>query len=73
MVGNGGRGSIMRYQVIECLREGIPLDQNLCEGCFWSAAAPLSEASVAQEGAPQQFPDFIRGDWEKTKPLGIVQ
>ena len=23
-------------------------------------------------GAPQVFPDFTRGDWKRTKPLGIV-
>jgi len=33
---------------------------------------PLSEASVAQGGAPQPFPDFTRGKWEMTKPLSIV-
>jgi predicted dehydrogenase len=72
MGGHGGMDFIMRYRIIECLREGIPLDQNLYEGCFWSAVAPLSEASIAQEGTPQQFPDFTRGGWKKTKPLGIV-
>jgi predicted dehydrogenase len=73
MGGHGGMDFIMRYRIIECLREGLPLDQNLYEGCFWSVVAPLSEASVAQDGAPQQFPDFTRSEWKKTKPLGIVQ
>jgi predicted dehydrogenase len=72
MGGHGGMDFIMRYRIIECLREGIPLDQNLYEGCFWSAVSPMSEASVAQDGAPQQFPDFTRGEWKNTKPLGIV-
>jgi predicted dehydrogenase len=72
MGGHGGMDFIMRYRIIECLREGIPLDQNLYEGCFWSAVAPLSEISVVQEGTPQQFPDFTRGEWKKTKPLSIV-
>ncbi len=72
MGGHGGMDFIMRYRIIECLRKGEPLDQNVYEGCFWSAVAPLSEVSVAQNGAPQQFPDFSRGDWKKTKPLDIV-
>jgi len=72
MGGHGGMDFIMRYRIIECLREGMPLDQNLYEGCFWSAVSPLSEASVAQDGAPQEFPDFTRGEWKNTKPLGIV-
>lgn len=28
---------------------------------------------VAQGGMPQVFPDFTRGDWKTTAPLGIVQ
>jgi len=72
MGGHGGMDFMMRYRMIECLRKGIPLDQNVYEGCFWSAVAPLSEASVAQGGVPQKFPDFSRGGWIKTNPLAIV-
>ncbi len=72
MGGHGGMDFIMRYRMIECLRLGQPLDQNVYEGAFWSAVSPLSEKSVAEEGAPQVFPDFTRGEWKNTKPLGIV-
>jgi len=72
MGGHGGMDFIMRYRIIECLREGLPLDQNVYEGCFWSAVTPLSEASVAQDGAPQAFPDFTRSEWKNTKPLDII-
>lgn len=37
MGGHGGMYFIMRYRIIECLRLGQPMDQNLYEGCFWSA------------------------------------
>ncbi len=70
--GHGGMDGIMRYRIVECLRKGLPLDQNLYEGCFWSAVGPLSEASVANGGAPQNFPDFTRGGWETTKPLSVI-
>jgi hypothetical protein len=63
---------IMRYRIIECLRKGLPLDQNVYEGCFWSAVGPLSEVAVAQNGTSQQFPDFTGGAWENTNPLEIV-
>lgn len=72
MGGHGGMDFMMRYRIIECLRSGSPLDQNVYEGCLWSAVGPLSEASVAQDGMPQEFPDFTRGDWKKTKPLAII-
>ena len=70
--GHGGMDFIMRYRIIECLREGQPLDQNLYEGAFWSVVTPLSEASVKGDGVPQEFPDFTRGEWKNTDPLGIV-
>lgn len=72
MGGHGGMDFIMRYRMIECLRLGQPLDQNVYEGAFWSAVSPLSEKSVAEDGAPQAFPDFTRGEWKNTKPLEIV-
>jgi hypothetical protein len=72
MGGHGGMDFLMLFRVVECLRKGEPLDQNVYEGCFWSAVGPLSEASVAQDGMPQDFPDFTRGQWKNTKPLGII-
>ena len=70
--GHGGMDGIMMYRIVECLQQGQPLDQNLYEGCFWSAVSPLSEDSVASGGQPQNFPDFTRGNWKNTKPLGII-
>lgn len=72
MGGHGGMDFMMRYRVVECLQKGQPLDQNIYEGCFWSAVAPLSEQSVAQDGQVQNFPDFTRGQWKHTTPLAIV-
>ncbi len=72
MGGHGGMDFLMLYRIIECLRTGQPLDQNVYEGCFWSSVAPLSEASVKAGGAPQDFPDFTRGNWKTTKSLGVI-
>lgn len=70
--GHGGMDGMMMYRIVECLQKGLPLDQNVYEGCFWSAVSPLSERSVATGGAPQPFPDFTRGKWKDTKPLEII-
>ena len=70
--GHGGMDGIMMYRIVECLQKGLPLDQNLYEGCFWSAVAPLSERCVASGGSPQNFPDFTRGNWKNTNPLQII-
>ena len=72
MGGHGGMDFLMLFRIIECLRKGEPLDQNVYEGCFWSAVGPLSEKSVKEDGMPQDFPDFTRGGWKTTKPLGII-
>jgi predicted dehydrogenase len=70
--GHGGMDGMMVYRIMECLQKGLPLDQNVYEGCFWSAVGPLSELSVATDGMPQPFPDFTRGNWKKTEPLEII-
>ncbi|WP_242158444.1 Gfo/Idh/MocA family protein [Aestuariivivens sediminis] len=73
MGGHGGKDFMMLFRIVECLRQGEPLDQNVYEGCFWSAVSPLSERSVEQGGAPQVFPDFTRGEWKRTHPLTIIK
>ncbi len=70
--GHGGMDGIMMYRIIECLQKGEPLDQNVYEGAFWSAVTPLSAKSIVSGGNPQNFPDFTRGKWKDTEPLGIV-
>lgn len=72
MGGHGGMDFLMLFRIIECLRNGEPLDQNVYEGVYWSSVAPLSEKSVAEDGMPQDFPDFTRGEWKNTKPLDII-
>lgn len=70
--GHGGMDFVMLWRIIYCLRNGEPLDQNVYEGCSWSVVSPLSEESVNRNGAPVAFPDFTRGRWRDTLPLGIV-
>ncbi|MFZ9940737.1 MAG: Gfo/Idh/MocA family protein [Luteolibacter sp.] len=72
MGGHGGMDFIMLVRMVECLRNGEPLDQNVYEGAFWSAVQPLSSDSEREGGMPQMFPDFTRGDWKTTQPLSIV-
>ncbi len=72
MGGHGGMDYLMLYRMVECLRQGEPLDQNVYEGALWTAVSDLSELSIRAGGAPQLFPDFTRGDWKTTHPLGII-
>ena len=70
--GHGGMDFIMDYRLIYCLKNGLPLDQDVYDAAAWSAVVPLSCASVARGSQPLQMPDFTRGDWETNVPLGIV-
>jgi hypothetical protein len=72
MGGHGGMDFLMLYRMVECMRKGEPLDQNVYESAAWSAVYPLSEKSVKEDGMPQNFPDFTRGNWKTTKPLSII-
>lgn len=72
MGGHGGMDFILLARIVECLRQGQPLDQNVYEGALWSAVRPLSAQSESAGGEPQQFPDFTRAGWQATPPLDIV-
>lgn len=63
--GHGGMDFIMDYRLIYCLRNGLPLDQDVYDAAEWSAIIELSRSSVANNGMPVQIPDFTRGAWQK--------
>lgn len=71
-MGHGGMDFVMRWRIVQCLREGLPMDQDVYDGAAWSVIAPLSEQSVAKNGEPAEVPDFTRGGWKTTAPLGVV-
>jgi len=71
--GHGGMDYIEDLRLIECLNQGEPLDVDCYDGASWSAMCELSERSVAQNGRPQDVPDFTRGAWKSRPPLGIVE
>jgi hypothetical protein len=70
--GHGGMDFVMRWRIVQCLREGQPLDQSVYDAAAWSSISALSERSVAQGGMPMDVPDFTRGAWDTAAPLGIV-
>lgn len=70
--GHGGMDFLMVFRLIECLRNGEPLDQDVYDAAAWSAIGPLSEKSIQKRGSAVPFPDFTRGKWKTMAPLGIV-
>jgi hypothetical protein len=69
--GHGGMDFIMDWRLIDCLRNGLPVDQPVYDGVAWSSIAPLSEWSVANRSQSIDVPDFTVGSWKTNKPHGI--
>jgi hypothetical protein len=70
--GHGGMDFIMDWRLIDCLRNGLPLDQDVYDAAAWSAAGVLSETSVSKKFLAVDFPDFTRGAWETNKPVSLT-
>jgi predicted dehydrogenase len=70
--GHGGMDFLMDWRTIDCLRNGLPLDQDVYDAAAWSSVAPLSEWSVANGSKPIAMPDFTRGNWKTNTPVDIT-
>jgi predicted dehydrogenase len=71
--GHGGMDYIEDYRLIQSLRKGEPLDQDVYDAAAWSAIVGASVKSVAAKGKPVAIPDFTRGKWKTNPPLGIIE
>ena len=70
MGGHGGMDFLMVLRLAYCLQNGLPLDQNVYDLASWCCLAELSEKSVRNRSASVDIPDFTRGAWETTAPIG---
>jgi len=71
--GHGGMDYIMDWRLVECLRKGLPLDQDVYDAAAWSSIVELSEISVNNKSQSIEIPDFTRGAWIDAKPLEIIE
>jgi len=70
--GHGGMDFIMDWRLIDCLRNGLPLDQDVYDAAAWSCLFPLSQRSVARKSMTEEIPDFTRGSWITNKPVDLT-
>jgi len=70
--GHGGMDFMMDWRLIDCLRNGLPLDQDVYDAASWSVIAPLSEWSVANRSNSIDIPDFTGGSWKSNKPVELT-
>lgn len=62
--GHGGKDTLMLWRMIDCLRNGIPLDMSVYDAALWSVVHPLSEWSVNNRSNSIDVPDFTNGAWQ---------
>jgi len=70
--GHGGMDFMMDWRLIDCLRNGLPLDQNVYDAASWSSILPLSGRSVGNKSMTVDIPDFTRGAWKTNKPVDLT-
>jgi len=70
--GHGGMDFIMDWRLIDCLRNGLSLDQDVYDAAAWSSVLPLSGKSIAAKSRSVDVPDFTRGAWQTNKPVDLT-
>jgi hypothetical protein len=70
--GHGGMDFIMDWRLIDNLRNGLPIDQDVYDAALWSSIAPLSEKSVGNRSRSMDVPDFTKGAWKTNQPVNLT-
>ncbi len=66
------RVSATDWRLIDCLRNGLPMDLTVYEAALSSTVIPLSIWSVANGSQPVAVPDFTCGKWQTNqRPLDL--
>ena len=71
--GHGGMDFIMDSRLIYCLRNGLPLDEDVYDAAEWSCIGELTAASIKHNSMPVAVPDFTRGEWNKLKGVTFAK
>jgi hypothetical protein len=71
--GHGGMDYFVANGFVEFIKRNEYPPMDAYDAAAWSVISPLSEASVANNGEPQDFPDFTRGRWMTNKPIFAIK
>lgn len=71
--GHGGMDFFVLNAFVESAKQNVAPPLDAYDAAAWSAITPLSEASIANNGEPQDFPDFTRGLWVSRKPYNWIK
>lgn len=71
--GHGGMDFFVLHAFVESAKQEVAPPLDAYDAAAWSAITPLSEASIANNGEPQDFPDFTRGLWVSKQPYDWIK
>lgn len=71
--GHGGMDFFVLNAFVESAKQNIAPPMDAYDAAAWSAITPLSEVSIENNGEPQDFPDFTRGEWLKRQPYEWIK
>ncbi len=71
--GHGGMDFFVINAFVESAKQNIAPPLDAYDAAAWSAITPLSGLSIENNGEPQDFPDFTRGNWIKRKPYNWMK
>jgi hypothetical protein len=57
---------------IECVKNNLPFALDVYDLATWYAITPLSEMSIARDGAMMEIPDFTSGAWAEREPIFAI-
>jgi hypothetical protein len=64
-----GQDTIMDWRMIDCLRNGLPVEQNVYDAAAWSALVELTCWSSRHRSQPVDVPEFTGGSWKTNRSL----
>lgn len=70
--GHGGMDFVMDWRMIDCLRNGLPMDMDVYDAALWSCITPLSIWSVANRSNSIEVPDFTGGAWKTNRQVNLT-
>ena len=70
--GHGGMDTLMLRSFFDAARSGAPMPIDVYDAASWMVISCLTEASIANGGAPMDIPDFTGGRWILRQPEDVT-
>ncbi len=71
--GHGGMDFLEFKEFFKAIKENREMPIDVYDAAAWMCITAISEASIAQGGAPQTIPDFTCGKWLLREPTDVLE